>query len=278
MGKKCCVSRCNGNFDEANKASVFRLPKDAIENERWRTAIPRDNIPNSPNTVVCERHWPANYEYIVCRGKRRPIHPPTIFQDLPPSMVPTAPPKPRKTTKACSSNRSVLPDQKNKFMEADTIKTFCELKTKLIDNKHDFRRFSILSFFINNCIIIQSTEFEQPSCIPRFLLKVFEDFTYVAYHCGIRCTISSLSSNRITHFKSWSIVEEAVSFLNAMEKTQKKHVLLEQISSMSSIIHVGDRRYDSEAVIRAFEYFTTSRTLYNRLREDYELPSVPTLT
>ena len=40
MGKKCCVSRCSGNFDEANKASVFRLPKDPTENERWRIAIP----------------------------------------------------------------------------------------------------------------------------------------------------------------------------------------------------------------------------------------------
>ena len=73
MGKKCCVSRCSGNFDEASKASVFRLPKDPTENERWRKAIPRDNIPNSPNTVVCERHWPTNYEYTVYRGKRRPV-------------------------------------------------------------------------------------------------------------------------------------------------------------------------------------------------------------
>ena len=46
MGMKCCVSQCSGNFDEANKASVFRLPTDPAENERWRKAIPRENIPN----------------------------------------------------------------------------------------------------------------------------------------------------------------------------------------------------------------------------------------
>ena len=73
------------------------------------------------------------------------------------------------------------------------------LKAKLVDNKHDFHRFSILSFFFNDCIIIQSTEFEQPSSIPRFLMKIFEDFTYVAYHCGIKCTITPLSSNRIKY-------------------------------------------------------------------------------
>ena len=222
MGTKCCVSRCSGNFDEANKASVFRLPKDPTENERWRKAIPRDNIPNSPNTVVCERHWPTNYEYTVYRGKRRPVHPPSIFPDIPPSMIPTPPPKPRETTKACASKRNVLPDQQNQFNEVDIIKTFGELKAMLVDNKHDFHRCSILSFVFNDCIIIQSTEFEQPSSIPRFLMKIFEDFTYVVYHCGIKCTITPLSSNRIKYHTSWSIVQEAISFLNAIEKIKRR--------------------------------------------------------
>ena len=60
--RKCCVSCCSGNFDKANKASVFRLPKYPAENERWREVIPRENIPNSPDTVVCERYWPATHE------------------------------------------------------------------------------------------------------------------------------------------------------------------------------------------------------------------------
>ena len=40
----------------------------------------------------------------------------------------------------------------------------------------------------------------------------------------------------------------------------------------------GTKIYDPEIVIRAFEYFATSRSLYNRLRVDYQLPSVSTLT
>ena len=87
-----------------------------------------------------------------------------------------------------------------------------------------------------------------------------------------------LSSNRIKYLTSWSIVEEAISFLNAIEKSHKKEILLEQISAMNSLVHVGDRKYECTTIIRAFEYFATSRTLYNRLREDYELPSVKTLT
>ena len=53
---------------------------------------------------------------------------------------------------------------------------------------------------------------------------------------------------------------------------------MEQISAINSLVHVGDRKYECTTIIRAFEYFATSRTLYNRLREDYELPSVKTLT
>ena len=110
------------------------------------------------------------------------------------------------------------------------------------------------------------------------MLKIFYDFTYSAFHCGIRCTITPLSSNRVKFQKSWSVLEEALSFLNTVERTQKKEVLLEQISVMSSLVHVGDRKYESETIVRAFVYFATSRALYKRLREDFELPGITTLT
>ena len=56
-------------------------------------------------------------------------------------------------------------------------------------------------------------------------------------------------------------MEEVISFLNAMEKNQKKDVLLEQIFAMSSLVHVGDKKYNAETIIRAFKYFARSRTL-----------------
>ena len=65
-----------------------------------------------------------------------------------------------------------------------------------------------------------------------------------------------------------------------MERTQKKEVLPEQISTMSSLVHVGDKKYESETIVRAFVYFDTSRALilYKRLEEDFELPGITTLT
>ena len=53
MVKKCCVKDCRGNYDDGKKTSVFRFSQDPNENERWRKPIPRDNIPESNDTVVC---------------------------------------------------------------------------------------------------------------------------------------------------------------------------------------------------------------------------------
>ena len=76
---------------------------------------------------------------------------------------------------------------------------------------------------MNDCIIIQSVEFEQPSCIPRFLLKylkILHTLHFIVVY-DVR-----LSSNRIKCLKSWSIMKEVISFLNTIEKNQKKDVLL----------------------------------------------------
>ena len=56
MGRKCCVTNGKGNYYSTNKVKVFRLPIDPEEREHWLKIIPRDNMPDTANTVVCERH------------------------------------------------------------------------------------------------------------------------------------------------------------------------------------------------------------------------------
>ena len=84
--------------------------------------------------------------------------------------------------------------------------------------------------------------------------------------------------NRVTVLDTLSKFQKAVRYLFCLEIDQKKSVLLEQVTSMSSLIQVGDKKYTSVVIVRAFEYFVISRSLYKRLREDLELPSIPTLT
>lgn len=113
--------------------------------------------------------------------------------------------------------------------------------------------------------------------IVQYLIKIFEDLRFETYHFGIKCYISSLSRNRMTKLDSWSKVEEVVRYLSAMELNNKKVVLQEHVIAMATKT-VGKPIYGHEIIIRAFEYFATSRCLYNRLRRDYQLPSITTLT
>ena len=43
-------------------------------------------------------------------------------------------------------------------------------------------------------------------------------------------------------------------------------------------VKVGAKLYDPDIVVRAFKYFATSRSLYSKLRDDYQFPSIRTLT
>ena len=121
MVRKCCVTGCRSNYDSTNKVTVFRLPKDKDERERWMKAIPRDNIPDSPNTVVCIKHFPEGFETVSVKGKLRPKNPPSVFPDLPKSLIPTSVPKARTTCRSRSSVRSVEPDQLQEYLQQDSV-------------------------------------------------------------------------------------------------------------------------------------------------------------
>ena len=87
MVKKCCINNCNGNYNEQNKVTVFRLPKNLDERQRWLAAIPRGNVPDGKDTVVCERHWPEHYPTYKHYGKLRPLNPPSVFTCVMTSLI-----------------------------------------------------------------------------------------------------------------------------------------------------------------------------------------------
>ena len=54
MAKKCCVTQCQGNY--TNDKQVCKMPKDLKEREHCLPVIPRDNVLDHYDTVVCEEH------------------------------------------------------------------------------------------------------------------------------------------------------------------------------------------------------------------------------
>ena len=74
---------------------------------------------------------------------------------------------------------------------------------------------------------------------------------------------------------AWSVFEEIIRYSKNIEIHFKKCVLQEHLSAMAPTD--GKRMYSQELIVWVFQYFTTSRSLYNRLRIDYQLPFIETL-
>ena len=122
---------------------------------------------------------------------------------------------------------------------------------------------------------MQSTLFSDG--IPVFLIKIYNDLRYETFHLGVKVYVTSLSRNRVSKLDTWSRLEEALRFINIKEVDQKLKVLQGQFDAMRAT-PIEQKVYSAEIIIRAFEYFCTSRTLYSKLRQDYALPSIRTLT
>ena len=287
MVKKCCVYGCRTNYsselkqqnekevfqENNNKLSVYRFPKDPSERERWKKAVPNENLIVSDNTVICEAHWPPGFETIKHYGKYRPKYPPSVWDGIPASQIPTVPPPLRPTNRALSGVRSRKEDELASFIKIDKT-TFSNMKDEMTMNKRTFTA-PVTAFMFDSILYIQSVKFLKG--IPLFVVKISENLRFETFHCGVKCYVATLSKNYLTTVDSWSKLEEIIRYLYSLEVDHKKEIIQQQLSVMCPKI-VGTHIYGTEIIVRAFEYFATSRSLYNRLREDYKLPSISTLT
>jgi hypothetical protein len=279
MGKKCCVYGCKTNYLSANKSSgdmqvsVFRFPKDEDEKQAWVSAIPNAKFTFSKNTVVCELHWPSGFEKVSKKGKTRPKDPPSVWPNVPSSQIPSPAPPPRTTKRSSCSERNTEEDQLAAFLMSDNV-TFCEIKDKLLASERDLP-VPVIAYMDGDVLNVQSKKLLNG--VPLFIVRILTDQSLENFHLGVKCTASSLSKNRITALKTWSSLEENIRFLNCLELDDKKEIIQQQLQAMGTQ-HVGKPLYNSEIIIRAFQYFATSRSLYQRLRQDFQLPSVQTLT
>ena len=152
--------------------------------------------------------------------------------------------------------------------------TFEQLQTSLIEEKKNLPSQTTV-FMMAGILFLQSMEFI--SGIPKFLIKISPSLKFETFHGGVKCFVTSLSANRITKLDTWSRLEEAIRFLKFKESSRHQDILYQQADVMQPLI-IGKALYPQAVIVRAFEYFCTARSLYNRLREDFKLPSIQTLT
>ena len=90
------------------------------------------------------------------------------------------------------------------------------------------------------------------------------------------CNVVSLKSNSISHCKTWSALSEMIRYLSELEMTHKKKIFFNQLF-VTDKKGGNEKLYSREMTTRAFEYFTTSRSFYSQLQQDFQLPSIRTL-
>ena len=201
---------------------------------KWIKAVPYLNEEKYNSykcaPVLCVKHWPDGFETTKSRnGKIRPLHPPTIFNGVPKSEIPTPGPKPRPTSRTSFEARTRQEDELNGFNETDTI-SFEKLTNEIRDHKFQY---GVTAFKIDDVQWIQSNEFVQG--IPKFGVKIFRDLTFLTYHNGIQCRIPPLYKNNIFKFNRWSRIDVALNYLNHKDITQYERVLQEHIDAMKPI-------------------------------------------
>lgn len=282
-GKKCCIFGCKTNYlsqeEEkqklGKKLSVYRFPSNENEKKRWISVIPNNRLIVKKHTVVCGLHWPSDFEKVKVNGKFRPKHPPSIWPNqIPQSQIPTPLPPLRTTTKTSAAFRNTKEDELSSFIESDSIGNIEELKSTLCQQSRTFH-VKFIPYIIDDIMHVQSALFQNG--VPKFLVKIYDDLKFETYFQGKKITVASLSKNRVTSITLWSIFEEVIRYLDSFEPDHKLNILQEHLQCMSAN-KVGEPVYNHEVIVRAFEYFSTSRVLYNRLRYDYLLPSIQTLT
>ena len=180
------------------------------------------NLVVKSDTVVCRLHWPVGFKTKESYGKERPVDPPSVFTGIPRSIIPQVPSSRRSTSKTSCHERNTQSDQLVDFNRLDAITSFSTLCDTLLHKKRTFN-VRMTAFVDSETLFIQSLVFRNG--VPNFLIKISPSLKYETFHLGVKCSVSSLSKNRITKLDKWSKLEEALRFLNSRDLDNKMEVM-----------------------------------------------------
>lgn len=257
MPNKCVVPLCNGNYNEENRITVFKIPRNEPERSSWISALPkRTGENNKPyeypkNSYICVRHWPGYPDELphlkMPGGAKRPTVAPFHFENVPPSCIPT----PRKLRRVSSIEER----QMNLFNERDLISNFkeCTQPSKFINTDNIF----IKSTSPDKCIFMLF-DFATNTPIFRGYLNIINqpgtlsDITISAYdNANNEISIShcTLPNNQVNR---WSQLQECVNTVLHNEKTKQQ-----RFNEAISLLSCDDVDNRTSFVIRQLELITS---------------------
>ena len=185
MGKTCCLATCKTNYRSEVKTrskdeeiSVYRFPnakRFPKERENWIEVASKitKNLNINDDTVICSRHWPANAPMFSFYGKDRPLNPPSVFENVPPSVIPAQPTR-RTTVRTSCHQRNRKDDELAEFLQRDRF-TFEDLKETLSSKSKQFS-VPFQHLLYDSSITLLSNEFFEG--IPYYMIKIKDDLCF----------------------------------------------------------------------------------------------------
>ena len=125
------------------------------------------------------------------KGWERPRDPPSIFEGVEKSLIPSVALSRRTTKRSSNDVRTHLEDELPQFTVSDEISH--EISARDLSS-HEFYNTPVGSYHSSMNFWAQSVEFF--SGIPKFSVKMKTDLTFEAFHTVIQLTVPSLSENR----------------------------------------------------------------------------------
>ena len=83
-----------------------------------------------------------------------------------------------------------MEDEIYAFNKEDIICSFEFLKSN-IDKFSSSHNLAVLKTILNDEVIIQSKKLVTGTGVPMFLLRIYSDLKYEAFHCGVKINIQS---------------------------------------------------------------------------------------
>lgn len=193
---------------------MFILPRNPEEKKKWITIFWRNNVPDSKDTFVCQRHWPKDYPTTIFYGKLSLRYPPSVFDCIKRSLLSTVPSAPRKTVRAhCKISHTVLDELclfEKKKTELELLTIFFLVLTIVllcIDAMKNWL-FSLQTFWCNLPYQI-------------FHYKSAEVYHLNHFNVVLSAPLTVYLRNTIYAFSRLSYIHKALRYQNCSEMTQK---------------------------------------------------------
>lgn len=222
MPKTCAVYGCRGNYRGQPYVPVVRFPTDEVERDRWIKSMPNagNSLVNRKDLFICASHFDC--EWVVSRGGKRPVDPPSVFPGVPKSCLKQSKVKKRSTSRTSSTTRELR--EKERQMQDNNMKDFASFLQQLP------RRYPLYSLKVDGDDVYMSKLNDTGRHVVEFLWfrKIDSPFGFLHLVCvekdGFKIPKNNFALNKNSRLNKWSQLSNIFETINKHVPSNSDHL------------------------------------------------------